>query len=328
MKFKALVVSEKEGFFSAEVAELSSDSLAQDFVKIKVEYSSLNYKDALSFSGNKGVTRQYPHVPGIDAAGVVVESHSSEISIGDDVLVTGYDLGMNTFGGFGEYISVPASWVVKRPSGFTARNAMEWGTAGLTAALCVEKLMPYISIGDTIAVSGSSGGVGGIAIQLLAKLGFNPIAITRTENNQDYLKSLGAIDLLLLDDLKGAVETRPMGKPRFAAAIDTIGGSVLDALLKQVGYQGAVACCGLVESPALNTNVLPFILRGVSLHGVDSVELPKEKKEAVWAKIANEWALHKMSESTLEIGLDDLADRLDLILAGNSVGHYLLKHDH
>jgi len=326
MKYKALRVKEENGGFLASIDDLEVAELPESHVRVRVEFSSLNFKDALSFSGNKGVTRSYPHTPGIDAAGVVEASNDANFKVGDKVIVTGYDLGMNTNGGFGELITVPANWVVARPEAMSARAAMSWGTAGLTAALCVEKLLPYINAGAKVAVTGSSGGVGSIAIQLLAKLGFKPIAVTRSASKMGELKAIGAHECILLDDLKAPVEKRPLGKPSFDAAIDTIGGETLDALLKQTGYQGSVACCGLVESPALNTTVLPFILRGVNLLGVDSVELPIETKQSLWNKLAVDWTLENLEEHTHEITLNDLSDRLSRILSGDSSGHYVLRH--
>lgn len=329
MKYMAFVVSEDlQGEFKGSVNELDTQDLPDGDVLIKVEYSSLNYKDALSASGNKGVTRTYPHTPGIDAAGVVAESQSDQFVAGQKVLVVGYDLGMNTSGAFGGYIRVPASWVMPLPEGMRAKQAMAWGTAGFTSALCVEKLITHgiLPSHGPVIVSGGTGGVGSVAIKLLVKLGYVVHAITSKSNAGDYLLKLGVAKIVPLNEFVDGSK-RPLLKPAYSAGIDVAGGAVLSSMLKVIDYQGVVACCGLVDSPALDTTVLPFILRGVTLAGVDSVELPLNKKTTVWGKMSREWLLDDIEANAKEIALTELSSALSEILKGKAVGRFILKHD-
>ncbi|MDX1597537.1 MAG: YhdH/YhfP family quinone oxidoreductase, partial [Marinobacter sp.] len=289
-EFKAWRVQEQDGEYVGSEQTLSTGDLPANEVLIRVSHSSLNYKDALSASGNKGVTRNFPHTPGIDAAGKVIESATGEPSVGSQVIVTGYDLGMNTDGGFGEYIRVPASWCVALPKGWDSRTAMIYGTAGLTAGLCVQKLLKMGATPEQgkVAVSGASGAVGSVAVELLSALGFEVVAISGKQDHADELKTLGASEVIGRDAL--AAEKKPMLKPVFANAVDTVGGQPLAELLKQIQPGGSVSCCGLVAGPQLETTVLPFILRGVNLLGVDSVEIPLADKASVWRKFAGDWA--------------------------------------
>lgn len=320
---QAFLVSEKDTGFDGVWTDVSEPELLDGHVRIEVEYSSLNYKDALSYSGNKGVTRKFPHVPGIDAAGVVVSSQSDLFPEGDEVLVTGYDLGMNTFGGFADTITVPENWIIKRPRGFSALDAMTLGTAGLTAGLCVDKLLHNDIKPDqgSILVSGASGGVGSIACKLLLKLGFEVTAVQRGNTKQEFLERLGVTDFISADELL-AGDKKPLLKPIFAAAIDVAGGNTLAAILKQIKPGGSVAACGLVDNPALDTSVLPFILRGVNLLGVDSVEIPLSKKQMIWDKFADEW---KVDAEYQLIERDQLKGHLEALLQGEARGRYVLK---
>jgi len=328
MKYSAFVVSEStQGQYEGSVVELDTASLPEGEVLIKVEYSSVNFKDALSASGNKGVTRAYPHTPGIDAVGAVAESSSSEFIIGQKVLVVGYDLGMNTSGAFGEYIRVPQSWVMPLPESMSARESMAWGTAGFTSALCVEKLIlnGVTPEQGTVIVSGGTGGVGSVAIKLLVKLGFDVHAITSKPSAEAYLMGLGVSKVVLLNDFIDESK-KPLLRPLYSAGIDVAGGNVLSSILKTIDYQGVVACCGLVDSPTLNTTVLPFILRGVTLAGVDSVELPLDKKQTVWLKMSDEWRLDDIETNSNEITLPELSTALESVLQGKAVGRYILRH--
>lgn len=325
-EFKAWRVEEQNGEYVGSEQTLSTADLPEGEVLVRVSHSSLNYKDALSASGNKGVTRSFPHTPGIDAAGEVVESATGNPSPGTPVIVTGYDLGMNTAGGFGEYIRVPAAWCVPMPSGWDARTAMIYGTAGLTAGLCVQKLLIMGAKPEQgrVAVTGASGAVGTVAVELLAKLGFDVVAISGKADHADDLKALGAKEVLGRDTL--AEEKKPLAKPAFANAVDTVGGGPLAELLKQIQPGGSVSCCGLVAGPGLQTTVLPFILRGVNLLGVDSVEIPLADKEAVWKKFAGEWACPKTEASARDIGRKDLDEALKAFLKGESSGKIVLDH--
>lgn len=324
MKYQAYVVSEKEGSYVGELQELAMPQEKEGFVIIKVAYSSLNFKDALSNVGNKGVTRNYPHTPGIDAAGTVFSSGDNRFSEGDQVVVTGYDLGMNTAGGFGEFIQVPSDWVVALPKAMTLKESMAWGTAGLTAALCIEPIVAKVKVGKVL-VSGSTGGVGSIAVRLLSKLGYEVAALTRKADSEDFLKSIGASEVVLLQNFLDD-SGRPMLKPKYAAAIDVAGGATLETMLKVVDYQGVVSCCGLVDKPEFHSSIFPFILRGISLVGIDSVELPLSVKDGMWDKMSSDWKLEGIADDCTEIQKEQLPSALDDILKGKAVGRYILAH--
>lgn len=328
-KFKAFQVSETgDKHFTAAIVDRTLDELPAGDVLIRVKYSSLNYKDALSASGNKGVTRQFPHTPGIDAAGTVAASTIESVKPGDAVIVIGYDLGMNTAGGFGQYIRVPAAWVVKCPPGLSLRESMIIGTAGFTAALCVEKL---ITNGVTpqagpILVTGATGGVGIFAVALLHKLGYQVSASTGKPEAHELLRSLGANELLDRA-LLSAENPKPLLKEQWAGAVDVVGGETLANVIKSMRYGGSVACCGLVQSIAFKATVLPFILRGVNLLGVDSVQLPLSAKAALWGKLATAWKLSNLESLCREIGFDALSAALQEVLAGKATGRYVLNLD-
>ncbi len=309
--FKALWVTEApHGVYETQVVERDTGDLPAGDVLIRVQYSSLNYKDALSASGNRGVTRKYPHTPGIDAAGVVAESSVAEFAAGDEVIVTGYDLGMNTAGGFGQYIRVPAAWVIKRPQGLSLREAMILGTAGLTAALCVEKLERSGLRPDhgSVLVTGASGGVGSIAVELLAKLGYTVAAATGKLEQAEFLNRLGAKQILDRATVADGVD-KPLLKEQWAGAVDTVGGDILFNVVKSLQYGGSVACCGLTAGAGFKASVLPFILRGVNLLGVDSVELPLVVKASMWDKLSLQWKLDNLEEVAREIALEELPGR-------------------
>lgn len=324
--FKALLVKENNKEYSVAVAERNLSDLPEGEVLIRVQYSCLNFKDALSASGNKGVTKNYPHTPGIDAAGIVQMSASSQFNVGDEVIVTGYDLGMNTSGGLAEYIRVPASWVVCRPAELTLREAMLLGTAGLTAALCLNKLeQAGLKPADgAVLVTGATGGVGSVAVALLAKLGYQVVAATGKQQERDYLISLGASDVISRDTLLEKRE-RPMLAPKWAGIIDTVGGELLFNCLKALNYGASAACCGLTAGVEFAGNVFPFILRGVNLLGVDSVELPLQIKQTMWNKLATEWHLDNLESWAQEINLAQAPQAIEQILKGMHKGRYLVK---
>lgn len=325
-KFKAFQVREEDGKFKSSIVERDIDDLPVGDVLIKVSFSSLNYKDALSASGNKGVTRQFPHTPGIDAAGVVVTSTTESLQQGDEVIVIGYDLGMNTSGGFGQYIRVPAAWVVKRPQGLGLRESMVIGTAGFTAALCVEKLLRngLTPQSGPVLVTGATGGVGIIAVALLHKLGFTVCASTGKPHSEELLHSLGASEIIDRK-LLGDENPKPLLKEQWAGAVDVVGGETLANVIKSISYGGSVACCGLVQSPAFTATVLPFILRGVNLLGVDSVQLPLAVKTTLWSKLASEWKLPDLELLSHEIGFAELESSLGKVLKGGATGRYVLN---
>ncbi len=323
-KFKALWVTEPG--FTRQIIERDIDELPAGEVLIRVQYSSLNYKDALSASGNRGVTKNYPHTPGIDAAGVVADSSVDEFCVGDEVLVTGYDLGMNTSGGLAQYIRVPADWVIRRPQGLSLRDSMILGTAGLTAALCVDKLLQTgLQPGDgQVLVTGATGGVGSLAIKLLHRLGFNVVAATgkRAEQEQ-FLLGLGAGSVIERSELLEG-QDRPLLKPRWAAAVDTVGGQMLFNVVKALQPGGSVACCGMTAGVEFAANVFPFILRGVNLLGVDSVEIPLVAKASMWDMLSLQWKL-ELADLVQEISLDEAPAAIERMLAGQQAGRLLVN---
>lgn len=325
--FKTLVSDRVDGEDNKlSIQEKSVDDLPAGEVLIRVHYSSLNYKDALSSKGKPGVTKQYPHTPGIDAAGVIEASESDAFSPGDEVIVTGYDLGMNTAGGFGQYIRVPANWVVAKPEGLSLVESMQLGTAGLTAAICVDSLL-QVGIAPEqgpVLVTGASGGVGSIAVAILSKLGFEVVAGTGKPSQEDFFKSIGAASIIDREELNAGAE-RPMLKERWAAVVDTVGGDILFNAVKSTKYGGSVACCGLVASPNFNANVFPFILRGVNLLGVDSVELPLDVKAYMWNCLATEWKLDIWEILAKEVSFSDLPGKIDEIFQGKAVGRYVVN---
>jgi len=320
-RFRALLVEKTDDGFTRRVVERDTDELPAGDVLIDVRYSSLNYKDALSATGNPGVTRKFPHTPGIDAAGVVADSASDDFAPGDEVIVIGYDLGMNTAGGFGQRIRVPAGWVVPRPDGLTLRQSMILGTAGFTAALCVRKLEDagMTPASGPVLVTGATGGVGSVAVMLLAKLGFTVTAGTGKAGQHDFLRGLGASDFLDREALAAGGD-RPLLKEQWGGVVDTVGGEILFNAVKSLRYGCSLAACGLVSSPEIPATVLPFILRNVNLLGVDSVELPLATKAATWQKLAGPWKLENLEQLEQTLTLDSLSEAIDRILAGKMVG--------
>ncbi len=327
MTFQALQTREVDGGYQNDLIERELSELGSGGVLVRVQWSSLNYKDALSATGNKGVTRHFPHTPGIDAVGVVEEAGDGPFSQGDAVICTGYDLGMNTDGGFAEYIRVPAEWLVPLPEGLSARDAMVLGTAGLTAALCVESLLDTGVNPDQgpVLVTGATGGVGSVSVAILSKLGFNVAAVSGKADAVDWLKGLGAAQVISRDEYMENAG-KPMLKEQWAGAIDCVGGDALTTALKSVKYGGSVAACGLAGSPDLNMTVFPFILRSVNLLGVDSVELPVEIKQQMWQLLADEWIPRDMAQlEAAEIGLDEVNDWVAKILKGGVRGRVVVR---
>ena len=321
-EFQAFWVEKHDKTVSHSIKTRQVSDLPEGDVLIKVKHSSVNYKDALSSKGMPGVTKEYPHTPGIDAAGIVVSSKSDAFKTGDDVICIGYDLGMNTPGGYGDYISVPAM-----PKGLDAREAMIIGTAGFTAALCVEKIeaMGAKPADGPVLVTGATGGVGSVAVMLLAKLGYEVVASSGKESKSAFLKSLGATRVIGRDALSEE-NKRPMLAMEYAHAVDCVGGEILSNIIKSLKPLGSVAICGLVASPAFNTTVLPFILRGVNVLGVDSVEIPIEMKTHIWQRLATDWKLTGLEELTTEVGLEQLPTVIDEIFAGQVSGRTLVTH--
>ena len=325
---KAFVVekiADKE--FSSDIKTISKPTCGEDEVIIEVTYSSLNYKDALSSVGNPGVTRNFPHVTGIDLAGVIHQSNSPIFKEGERVLVTGYDLGMNTDGGHAQYVKVPASWVVRTPDAISDKEIMTYGTAGLTAALSVFELEKNGVTPECgpVLVTGATGGVGSIAVSILSKIGYSVVAVSGKEEKIDFLKRIGANEVILRDEFNESSAKRPMQSEKYAAVIDTVGGEILANALKYIKYDGVATCCGLTSSFELNTNVFPFILRGVRLIGIDSVECKLEKKQKAWKRISGKWKIDTLTNLTTEITLDGIKEAYEKLLAGKAVGRYVVK---
>ena len=326
--FRALEASETEGKFSLKIVEKNIADLPEGDLLIKVDFSSLNYKDAMSASGLPGVTRNYPHTPGIDAAGKIAESRVLDFKEGDEVIVTGYDLGMNTSGGFGEYIRVPSSWAVHLPKGLTAKESMSLGTAGLTAGLSIHALdsfREYTGLKNTKSVvSGATGGVGSISVMLLSKLGSEVTAVTGKNDQSDFLHAIGASNILSREELAETAR-KPIGKSLWDVGVDVASGEILSLLLTSLSPGGAVACSGLVGGPSFESSIFPFILRGNALIGIDSVEIPLKDKEHIWEHFAHDWVLEGLDKSTKEVSLDNLEVEIESILSGNQVGRVLVK---
>ncbi|NDW23100.1 YhdH/YhfP family quinone oxidoreductase [Alteromonas hispanica] len=325
--FKALLVENAEDkTFTRSVVERNIDELPEGNLLIRVSYSSLNYKDALSASGNPGVSRNFPHTPGIDAAGTVVSCDDDTFSQGDEVIVTGYDLGMNTAGGFAQYIRIPSKWAVAKPEGLTLKEAMVLGTAGFTAGLSVQAIVENnVSPEDgEILVTGATGGVGSVAVTLLTQAGFNVVACTGKDSQADFLKSLGASRVITRDTMLENKE-RPMLKEQYAGVVDTVGGEFLAQAIKSTQYGGVVTCCGLTASAQLDVSVFPFILRGVSLLGIDSVECPMAPRLRLWDKLAGDWKLNLLDSLTTEVGLDALDEKINDILKGQLFGRTIVN---
>lgn len=324
MSFKAFQVTKTDEGFQRAIISREEDELPAGELLIEVKYSSTNYKDGLSATGNPGVSRNFPHTPGIDASGVVLASDVEAFSAGDEVIVIGYDLGMGTAGGFAERIRVPANWAVPMPTGLTLHTSMILGTAGFTAAECIDKLE---SAGMTpasgpVLVTGATGGVGSVAVKILAKLGYHVAAVTGKPEQHDFLKSLGVSEILSREDAADGAN-RPLLAERWGGVVDTVGGDILFNALKSLKYGGSLAACGLAAGAEFNATVLPFILRHVNLLGIDSVELPLAEKQRIWEKLAGPWSVDlSMLEEILTF--DDLSDTLDRILAGKMVGRGVL----
>ena len=325
--FRALESAKTENGNQLSIVEKSVDDLPEGDILIKVNFSSLNYKDALSASGAPGVTRNYPHTPGIDAAGVIVETNDSNLKEGDSVIVTGYDLGMDTAGGFGEYIRVPASWVIKLPNGLSERDSMALGTAGLTAGLSIQALDDYNSNngfnGLSTIVTGSTGGVGSIAVMLLSKLDASVTAVTGKDTQKELLQSLGASEIVSREELSELCRT-PIGKTIWDFGVDVVSGNILTLLLSSLKPGGAVACSGLVGGPSFESSIFPFILRGNALLGIDSVEIPLDRKLQVWENFASQWKLD-LTPLVKEVNLEGLENEISTILSGGQVGRVVVN---
>lgn len=325
--FQALVVDKKEDDFSLSIKELSQHDLPEGEVTIRVQYSSVNYKDGLASIPNGKIVQQYPFIPGIDLAGTVVSSDDSRYNEGDAVIVTSYDLGVSHFGGFSELARVPAKWVVPLPEGLSLKESMALGTAGFTAALSVQRLEQNgVTPEDgPVLVTGATGGVGSIAVAILAKRGYHVVASTGKESEHEYLKQLGAKEIVSRDEVCPE-KIRPIDKQKWAAAVDPVGGKTLAAIVSNMKYGGAVAVSGLTGGVEVPTTVFPFILRAVDILGIDSVYCPHETRTKLWTRMATDLKPdHLLDHIGKEVSLQELPDTLASILKANVRGRTIVK---
>lgn len=324
--FKAIVIEESvEGKYSATIRNREITDLPDNGVLIRVSWSGLNYKDALSASGNKGITKKYPHTPGIDASGVVVSSESSAFKEGDEVIVTGYDLGMNTSGGFAEYINVPAGWVVKLPSGLSLPESMIIGTSGFTAASGIFEFIHHGIKPESgeILVTGATGAVGSIAVSMLGKAGYTVVAATGKAEATDWLMKLGASRVIMREELEDT-SGKGLLPGKWAAVLDTVGGNILSTAIRSTKDRGIVANCGMIASNMLNVSVFPFILRAVRLVGIASAETPMERRLQIWHMIQS-LKPDNLKEIARTIILEEVPGELQLMLEGKQTGKVIVK---
>ena len=327
MSYRALVVNKTGDSFDVSIQQLDESQLPPGDVTIRVEWSSVNYKDGLACSATGRVVRSYPMVPGVDLAGSVISSSDPRFSPGDKVVVTGYDVGVAHHGGFAELARVPAAWVMPLPAGLTTKEAMAIGTAGLTAALSVEALERngLRTEQGPVIVTGATGGVGSTAVSMLAQLGYTVAASTGKESEHAFLRDLGATEILSRQDVS-AESTRPMETERWAAAVDPVGGATTAYLLRTTKYGGSVAVSGLTGGGTVNTTVFPFILRGVNLLGIESVFCPMEQRLRVWKRLGTDLKPHGLLESiAVETGLEGVVAAAEQILAGQVRGRTLVR---
>ena len=324
---RAYVVTQDGDQVKGEVTTLDTDQLPAGEVTVEVEYSSLNYKDGLACIPRGGIVRHYPHIPGIDAAGRVVESQDASFAVGDRVLMTGYDLGVSHWGGYAEYVRVPASWVVKTPDNLSHFEAMALGTAGFTAAMCLLAMERNGTTPDQgpVLVTGATGGVGSVAVNILAQKGYAVAASTGKTDQHDYLRDLGAREILSREDVSLTDERpRPLLKATWAGAVDTVGGSTLSYLLRTMNLAGNIALCGLVGGHQFNGTVIPFLLRGINLLGIDSVMCPMPYRQDIWQRLATDLKPSHLVQVARVISLDDVTDAVGEILQGSVKGRLLV----
>jgi acrylyl-CoA reductase (NADPH) len=325
-RFKAYRTFEDDKVVSSRFVEMTEEELDPGDVIVRTKYSTINYKDALSYNGTGKIMRKFPTVGGIDMAGTVETSADSRFKRGDKVIVHAYDFGVAHDGGYSEYVRVPGDWIVRRPGSMTAFDAMTLGTAGFTAAQAI-MLMEYSGLKPThgpVAVTGATGGVGSVAIEILAKIGYHVVAITGKETETAYLRGLGAKEVRLRQSIDLA-DIRPLDKATWAGAIDNLGGDLLAWLLSSMKIGGTVAAVGLATSPKLNTTVMPFILRGVQLLGVDSANCPMDLRQAIWNKLAVAWRPDRVHDQVRTIEFEDLPTHFDAYLKGLVRGRTVVR---
>ncbi len=324
--FKAIVIKQKEDEVTYGVEQVGEDQLSQGDVLVKVAYSSINYKDMLAVQKKGGVIRDYPMIPGIDFSGTIVHTADGRFQQGQKVAVTGFEMGMSHTGGFSEYARVPAEWIVPLPNGLSLKDAMVFGTAGFTAALSIQALEQNgmdPKNNPELLVTGSTGGVGSVALQILSKIGYTNItAMVRKDHQVEVAKSLGASEVIFPDDL-GELK-KPLNKPKFDYVLDTVGGDVASVIIPQISYGGSMSVCGNAAGLKISATVLPFILRGVNLLGIDSVNVPIEKRGAIWDKMASDW---NITQTTLtdEVSLEEVPETIEAIKNGEHLGRTIVN---
>lgn len=324
--YRAYVVRETPEGFSGRTESLPLSGLPDHDLLIRVHYSSLNYKDALSATGHRGITSRYPHTPGIDAAGEVVRSTDPRFREGTPVIVTGRDLGMNTPGGFGEYVRVPAAWAIPLPAGLTLKESMVFGTAGFTAASGVLKLLRagIRPEQEPVVVTGATGGTGSMAVSILSRLGYTVTAVSGKPGSHSWLRELGSAEIIDRNSFLDQPD-RPLLKSRWSGGIDTVGGEMLDRLLRQTRSGGCIACCGNVAGNELKTSVFPFILRGITLTGIDSANVGQESAKKIWQHLSTDWKPEKLSSLYREIPLEQIDGEIQRILRGEQTGRVIIN---
>ena len=325
--FKALVINQSENNFTREIKNIEKGFLKHGDVLVKVDYSGLNYKDALILKNGAKLVKEFPHIPGIDFSGTVEESKNNNFKSEDKVILTGWRVGEIFYGGYSQYAKVNSDFLVKKPNSLTAKQTMILGTAGFTALMCSfaikarEEVLLGQKVNDVI-VTGASGGVGSIAVMILNKMGYNVTAVTSKTDNVEYLKSIGAKNIINTKDLDK--ESKPLEKGLWDGGVDTVGGNILSNILAQTKDSGIVAACGLASNIKLNTTVMPFIIRGVKLWGIDSVNASKKRREFIWNQAANLIDFEKLNKSIKEISLEDLLDIFPKMLKGQTSGRYII----
>ena len=327
-KFKALVINQEGENFTREIKNIDQSFLKHGDVLVKVDYSGLNYKDALILKNGARLVKEFPHIPGIDFSGKVVESQNEKFKTGDEIILTGWRVGEIYYGGYSQYAKVKGDFLVKKPESLTSKEVMVLGTAGLTALQCAfaVKAREELLLGDKIEnviVTGASGGVGSIAVMVLNKLGYNVTAVSSKKDNNDYLKSLGAKSIINTSELN--VEPRPLDKGLYDGAVDTVGGNVLAKVLSHIKETGIVAACGNALDIKLNTTVMPFIIRGVKLWGINSVNTSKKRREFIWNEAPNLIDFELLNKSIKEIKIEELLDVYPKMLKGQTSGRYLVN---
>ena len=327
-KFKAIIINQESENFTREVKSIEHSFLKHGDVLIKVDYSGINFKDALILKNGARLVKEFPHIPGIDFSGKVVESKSDKFKEGDEIIQTGWRVGEIYYGGYSQYAKVNADFLIKKPKNISTRQAMMLGTAGLTAIQCAfttkqtrEVLLLGEKVNDVV-VTGASGGVGSIAVMMLSKMGCNVTAAT-SKTNDDYLKSIGAKNIIKSSDLDK--EARPLDKGLYDGAVDTVGGNILANILSHVKPNGIVAACGNASSIKLNTTVMPFIIRGVKLWGIDSVSVSIKRREFLWEEASKLVDFDLLDKSIKEISLEQLLEEYSKMLEGKTSGRYIIN---